>query len=62
MVFALQAALIAAFGALLTGLASVLTALGALRKERRRGHDECTERIRDIERAFEAGLKMEKRK
>lgn len=52
---------VAAVGALLSGLAAIITAAISMRRLKKRLTDECDRRITELGRAFESGLKYEKR-
>jgi len=53
---------VAALGALLSGIASVIAACLSHRSVKRRLKRECEQRIEDIRTAFAAGLKYEPRR
>lgn len=52
---------IAAFGAFLTGVAALVTAMQSLRVQKRNLNAECDQRIREIIDAFYRGTKMQPR-
>jgi hypothetical protein len=58
MLLGLTAPVIAAAGVFLTGLAAVVSAFSALHIQRRRGRDECAQRIKEIRKAFYEGMKV----
>jgi hypothetical protein len=51
-------ATIAALGALLTGIASCVTAILSNRSQRKKGVDECEKRLQEVRSAFEEGLRL----
>jgi hypothetical protein len=51
---------IAAAGAFLSGVASVLSAAWYVRRDRRQAKEDCDERITEIDRALHEGIKIER--
>lgn len=51
---------IAALGAFLSGVGSVLTASWYVRRSRRRAEEECEKRIAEISRALHEGIEIER--
>jgi len=49
----------AAWGALLSGLGSLIAALLGMRGVKKRARDECEERIKEMKDAFKAGTRYE---
>lgn len=54
-------ATIAALGALLTGVASLISAVLSNRSQRKKGVDECDKRIEQLSRAFREGLTLKEK-
>lgn len=48
-------------GALLTGFASLITAIAGIRKAKQAAEDECDKRISQITDAFERGMRVQPR-
>jgi hypothetical protein len=49
---------IAALGALLTGMGSLVAAILSNRSQRQKNYDECEKRIQEIRLAFQEGLRL----
>jgi hypothetical protein len=54
----MDAQLLAAFGALFTGLGSLITALVSSMRQRKKDGDECERRIKELREVFYAGIRF----